>query len=63
VVPGRRSLPHNLIGFVDLETRQLQVLDDSVGEHLPGIVGHVLLEQPAQEITLREATKPIEKAS
>jgi hypothetical protein len=22
----------------DLETRQLQVLDDSVGEHLPGIV-------------------------
>jgi hypothetical protein len=37
-----------LIGLVNLETRQLQVLDDSVGEHLLGIVGHVLLEQPPQ---------------
>jgi hypothetical protein len=42
------SLPHDLIGLVDLETRQLQVLDDSVGEHLPGIVGHMLFEQPPQ---------------
>jgi hypothetical protein len=50
VVPGRRPLPHDLLGLVDLKTRQLQVLDDSVGEHVSGTVGHVLLKQPAQQI-------------
>jgi hypothetical protein len=27
-----------VLGFADLETRQLKVLDDSVGEHRLGIV-------------------------
>ena len=46
----RRALPHDLIGFVDLEARELEMIDDPLGEHLPGIVGRVLLEEPAQEI-------------
>ena len=46
----RRALSHDLIVFVDLKTRQLQVLYDPLGKHLPGIVRRVLLEEPAQEI-------------
>jgi hypothetical protein len=49
VVPGRRALPHNLFAFVNLETRQLQVLYHPLGEDLPGIARRVLLEQPAQQ--------------
>jgi hypothetical protein len=46
----RRPLPHNLIGFVDLEPRKFQVLDDSLGEHLARVVGGVLLENATQEV-------------
>jgi hypothetical protein len=50
VVRARRPLPHDLIAFVDLEARLLQVLHDPLGEHLPGIVWRMLYEQPTQEI-------------
>jgi hypothetical protein len=43
-------LPHNLRVFVDLETRQLEVLDYPLGEHLTGIVRRVFLEDPAQQL-------------
>ena len=33
VVRGRRALPHDLLGFVDLKARQLQVLHHPRGEH------------------------------
>ena len=46
----RRALPHDLVGFVDLKTRQFQMRNDPLGQHLPRIVRRVLLEQPAQEI-------------
>jgi hypothetical protein len=50
VAGRRRTLPHNLLTFVDLETRQLQVLHDPLGEHLAGIVRSVLLEETAQRM-------------
>ena len=50
VARRRRALPHNLLAFVDLETGQLQVLDHPLGELLARVIGHVFLEQPAQEI-------------
>jgi hypothetical protein len=42
--------PHDLVGFVNLETGLLQVLHDPLGELLAGIVRDVILEEPAQEI-------------
>ena len=48
--PDRRSLPHDLIGLVDLEARKFQVLNDPLGEHLARVVGDVLLEDAAQEV-------------
>jgi hypothetical protein len=60
VVRARRAFPHNLLGFVDLETRLLEVLDHPLGEHLTGIVRRVLLEDPAQQGTAarnREANR------
>jgi hypothetical protein len=42
--------PHNLLGFVDLETRLLQVLHHLLGELLARVVGDVLPQEPAQEI-------------
>jgi hypothetical protein len=50
VTGRRRALPHDLIGLVDLEARQLQVINHPLGELLAGIIGHVLLEEPAQKI-------------
>jgi hypothetical protein len=47
----RRALPHDLIGFVDLETRPLQVLDHPLREHPARIIDHVLLEEPTQQVT------------
>jgi hypothetical protein len=38
VAARRRALPHNLLGFVDLETGLLEVLHDPLGERLAGIV-------------------------
>jgi hypothetical protein len=63
VVPRRRALPHDLIGFVDLETGQLQVFDHPLGEYLPGIVWRVFLEQAAQQTAAWADAKPIVKAS
>jgi hypothetical protein len=63
VVPGRRALPHNLLGFVDLETGLLQVRDHPRGELLARIVRRVLLEDPAQQLPAARHCKPIEKAS
>ena len=37
-------------GFIDLVAGQLEVLYYPLGELLAGIISHVLLEQPAQEI-------------
>ena len=45
----RRALPHNLLGFVDLETRLFEVLYNLLGELLPGIVRRVFLEQTPQQ--------------
>ena len=36
VVRARRALPHNLLGFVDLETRLIEMLDHPLGELLAG---------------------------
>jgi hypothetical protein len=53
-VPARRrTLPHDLIGLVDLETREFQVLDHPLGEHLAGFVGGVLLQDAAQQVAAR----------
>ena len=49
VVRARRTLPHNLLGFVDFEARLLQVLYDPLGNLLAGIVRRVLLEQTPQQ--------------
>jgi hypothetical protein len=50
-VAGRRgSLPHDLLGFVDLEARPLQVLHYPLCEYLTSIVRRVLLQQSAQQI-------------
>jgi hypothetical protein len=38
VVRARRALPHNLLGFVDLETRLLEMLDHPGSQLLAGIV-------------------------
>ena len=38
----RRLPPKRLALFVDLKTRPLEVPHDSLGELLPGIVGHAL---------------------
>jgi hypothetical protein len=51
VVPGRRALPHNLLGFVDLETRLLEMLNHAGGELPAGIVRRVLRQEPAQQRT------------
>jgi hypothetical protein len=50
VVRAWRALPHDLLGFVDLEPRLLQVLYHPRGELLARIIGNVLLEKPAQKI-------------
>jgi hypothetical protein len=50
VVRARRALPHHLLGFVDLETRLLEVLDHPIGKHLARIVRRVFLEDPAQQL-------------
>jgi hypothetical protein len=63
VAARRRALPHNLFGFVDLETGLLQVRDHPRGELLAGIVRRVLLEDPAQQLPAARHCKPIEKAS
>jgi hypothetical protein len=46
----RGLLPHDLIALVDLKAALLKVLDHPLGEHLVGIIGHVILQEPAQEI-------------
>jgi hypothetical protein len=48
--PRRRSPRHDLIGLVDLEAREFQVLDDPFGERLARVVGDVLLEEAAQKV-------------
>jgi hypothetical protein len=50
VPSGRGRLSHDLLGFLDFETRQLQVLHHPRGELLARIIGYVLVEEPAQEI-------------
>jgi hypothetical protein len=50
VASGRRTLPCNLLGFVDFETRLLEVLDHPGGELLAGIVRRVLGQDPAQQL-------------
>jgi hypothetical protein len=42
----RRLPPERLPVLINLETRLLEVLHDSLGELVPGIVGRVLLQQP-----------------
>jgi hypothetical protein len=39
------------------------MLDHPFGELLPGIVGRVLCQQPAEQGALREMAKPIENSS
>jgi hypothetical protein len=56
----RRTLLHNLLALIDLETRLLQVLDHPLGELLARIIGHVVLQDSAQEIAAtgdREAAR------
>jgi hypothetical protein len=48
---GRRALPEHLLGFVDLETRLLEMLDHPRSQLLAGIVWRVFLEDPAQQST------------
>jgi hypothetical protein len=48
---GRRAFPHNLLGFVDFETRLLKVLYDPLSERLAGIVRSVFSQKPAQQGT------------
>ena len=58
-----RALPEHLLGFVDLETRLLEVLDHPVGEHLTGIVRRVFRQEPPQQIAAtgdREADRECE---
>jgi hypothetical protein len=45
-------LPHNALLFVDFETGQLELLDHPLRPQLAGVVGHMLLEQPAQQGTV-----------
>jgi hypothetical protein len=54
----RRSLPHNLVGLVDLEPREFQVLDDPLGDHLAGVVGGVLLEHTTQQVAATGDREP-----
>jgi hypothetical protein len=61
VAPGRRALPHDLLGFVDLEPRLLQLLHDAIGELLARLVGHVILRSWRSRSQLRVTEKPIEK--
>jgi hypothetical protein len=49
VVRGRRTLSCDLLSFVDLEARQLQVLRHPLGEHLARVVRRVLLKETAQQ--------------
>ena len=51
MVRARRALSHDLLGFIDLEAGLLEVLDYPLGELPARIVGHVLLEQAAQQGT------------
>jgi hypothetical protein len=41
-----------LVGFVDLEPRELEMGNDPLGQHLPGIVRRVFLKEPSQEIAV-----------
>jgi hypothetical protein len=43
--PRPRSLPHDLIGLVDLEAGELQMAERTAGEHLAGLAGRVLLQR------------------
>jgi hypothetical protein len=63
VVRARRALPHDLLGFVDLETRLLEVLYHPLGERLAGIVWGVFRQEPTQQGTTardREADRESE---
>jgi hypothetical protein len=46
-----RPLPQCLALLVELEPRYLQVPDHPLAELVPGIVGCVLTQQPAEEVT------------
>ena len=46
----RGPLPHDLLSFVDLEARQLEMLYCPLREHLARIICHVFLEEPAKQI-------------
>jgi hypothetical protein len=47
----RRALPQALVPLVQLEPRPLQVFHHPLTELVPGIVGCVLAQQPAEEVT------------
>ena len=49
VAVGRGPLPHDLLVFVDLKARKLEVFDHLLGEPLPGIVGDVLCHDPPEQ--------------
>jgi hypothetical protein len=57
VLRARRTLPHDLLGFVDLETRYFQVFQDTLGKLLPRVVCHVILQEPTQEMAATRGRK------
>jgi hypothetical protein len=72
VVRARRTLPHDLSIFIDLEARLLQVLHDPLGELLARVVG--TFERPPLEIAAAgdrkadrasstDAAKPVGRAA
>jgi hypothetical protein len=57
----RRAFPQRSGLLVQLEPRLLKVPDDPLGELVPGVVGRVLLQEPAQQAAAAGQAKPIEK--
>ena len=49
---GRRTLPDDLGLFVDLKAAELEVLDHTSGELVAGVIGHMLLRQSPQQVTV-----------
>jgi hypothetical protein len=63
VLRCRKPLPHNLLGFVDLETRQLRCSTTRVAGCWRASSGACSLRIRRNSSRLRVTAKPIEKAS
>jgi hypothetical protein len=63
VTGRRRALPHSPLGFVNLETALLEMVDHPLGELLSGIIGQCSLSNRRRRSRLQLTAKPIEKVN